>query len=231
MARAINTKAGRDFKCFALNLDRMIDTIIFDLGGVLIDWDPRYLYKKIFGDEAAMDHFLNHVCTADWNEEQDAGRSLAEATRLLIDAHPDKKEHIEAFYGRWEEMLGGPIEGTVELLDQLKKNETLKLYALTNWSAETFPVALKRYSFLGWFDGIVVSGAEKMRKPAAAFYELLLNRYNVQAQNTVFIDDNQRNIKAAAAIGLQVIHFSHPEQLKNELVQLGLLTQRQGSLQ
>jgi 2-haloacid dehalogenase len=203
----------------------MINTIIFDLGGVLIDWNPRYLYSKMFADEAAMDHFLNHICTSDWNEEQDAGRSLTEATRILIDAHPDKKENIAAFYDRWDEMLGGPIEGNVELFKQLKQNGALKIYALTNWSAETFPVALKRFDFLHWFDGIVVSGTEKMRKPTAAFYELLLNRYGVQAQNTLFIDDNLRNIQAAAALGLQVVHFITPEQLKQDLQQWGLLPQ------
>ncbi len=195
----------------------MINTIIFDLGGVLIDWDPKYMYKNIFEDEAEMEHFLANVCTADWNEEQDAGRPLDEATNLLVKQHPDKEPHIRAFYERWVEMLGGPIADTVQILWDLKQKGKYKLYALTNWSNETFPVALERYEFLSWFDGIVVSGAEKMRKPTAEFYHILLNRYNIKAGEALFIDDNLRNVKAAEQLGIQVIHFSSPGALQEAL--------------
>ena len=140
--------------------------IIFDLGNVLIDWNPAYVFDKLIEDEDRRKHFFANICTSAWNEEQDAGRSIAEATQMLVEKHPDWKEYIEAYYGRWTEMLGGPIEGSVDLFRQLKETGRYKFYALTNWSAELFPIALERYDFLHWFDGRVVSGEEKMRKPA-----------------------------------------------------------------
>ena len=201
----------------------MITTIVFDLGGVLIDWNPEYLYRKIFQQEAEMLQFFENICTPDWNEEQDAGRSLREATEMLVERFPEHEENIRAYYGRWEEMLGGAIQGTVEIFRELKEMDRFKIYALTNWSAETFPIATKRFDFLGWFDGIVVSGEEKNRKPFPDFYHLLLNRYQVQAEESLFIDDNLRNIEAARAIGMQTIHFKSPTQLRNELLEKGIL--------
>jgi 2-haloacid dehalogenase len=201
----------------------MIKTIIFDLGAVLIDWNPHYLYRKIFKEEAEMLHFLENVCTPDWNEEQDAGRSLEEATALLVARHPEQAENIRAFYGRWDEMLGGAIEGTVEIFRELKESGRYKFYALTNWSAETFPVAQARYDFLNWFDGTVVSGTEKDRKPFASFYHTLLNRYDVHPSEALFIDDNLRNIKAAEQLGIDSIHFTSPEALKETLKEKGVL--------
>ncbi|HEY6956271.1 MAG TPA: HAD family phosphatase [Flavisolibacter sp.] len=203
--------------------DMKIDAIIFDLGGVLIDWNPAYVYDKMFTSEEQKRLFFEKICTPDWNEQQDAGRSLKEATDELLEKHPDWKEYIEAYYGRWEEMLGGPIHGTVEIFKQLKASGKYKLYALTNWSAETFPVALERYDFLHWFDGRVVSGEEKMRKPFPEFYQLLLDRFQLTAEETLFIDDNLRNEQAAKEIGLQTVHFKSPAQLKEDLVQLGIL--------
>lgn len=199
------------------------DTIIFDLGSVLIDWNPRYLYRKIFATEAEIDDFLENICTSDWNEEQDAGRSLQEATEQLVADHPAREAQIRAFYGRWKEMLGGEIPGSVQLLRQLKDSGKYKLYALTNWSNETFPLALVEFPFLQWFDGIVVSGREKQRKPFSSFYQLLLNRYQVDADHALFIDDNLRNVKAAEAEGIDSIHFVHPEQLKDVLVSKNIL--------
>ena len=201
-----------------------INTIIFDLGGVLIDWNPRYLYRKLISDEQEITTFLDTFTTPDWNEEQDAGRTLAEGTAMLVEKHPHHKELIEHFYGRWSEMLGGAIQGTVEVLTELKASKRYHLYALTNWSAETFPIALEQFDFLNWFEGIVVSGTEKMRKPTAEFYHLLLTRYGVEAQQAVFIDDNLRNVQAAQAVGLHTIHFQSPEQLREELAALGVLT-------
>lgn len=195
----------------------MIKAIIFDLGGVLIDWNPRYLYTKIFDNEAEIENFLETVCTADWNEEQDAGRSLKKATNILIEKFPEHSENIHAYYGRWEEMLGGPVEGTVELFRKLKEQGKYKIYALTNWSAELFPVAQKRFDFLNWFDGIVVSGTERSRKPFPDFYQLLLDRYDVKADEALFIDDNLRNAEAARKIGIETIHFISPGQLLREL--------------
>lgn len=195
----------------------MINTIIFDLGAVLVDWNPHYLYRNLFADEQEMKDFLANITTPDWNEEQDAGRPLQEGTELLVQQYPHHEANIRAFYGRWEEMLGDAIEGTVELFKQLKDNGKYKIYALTNWSAETFPIALERYDFLNWFDGIVVSGTEKMRKPNPAFYQLLLDRYNTKAEEALFIDDNLRNVLAAQKMGIKSIHFSSAEQLKKEL--------------
>lgn len=203
--------------------NNVYDTIIFDLGSVLIDWNPRYLYRKIFATEAEIDDFLQNICTSDWNEEQDAGRSLQEATEMLVACHPAHEAQIRAYYGRWKEMLGGEIPGSVQLLRQLKDSGKYKLYALTNWSNETFPLALVQFPFLQWFDGIVVSGRERQRKPFPSFYQLLLNRYEVDADHALFIDDNLRNIKAAEEQGIDSVHFVHPEQLKDALVSKNIL--------
>lgn len=200
-----------------------INTIIFDLGGVLIDWNPAYVFDKLIPEEEKRRHFFEEVCTPEWNEEQDAGRTIKEANELLIKKHPDWREHIEAYYGRWEEMLGGPIEETVEIFRQLKESGGYKLYALTNWSAELFPIALQRYDFLHWFNGRLVSGEEKMRKPYPEFFQLLLDRFNIKKEEALFIDDNLRNAEAAADFGLKTVRFTSPENLKAELTAAGLL--------
>lgn len=198
-------------------------TIIFDLGGVLIDWNPRYVYRQIFDSEEKIDWFFETICTNDWNENQDAGKSLQEATEELVAQFPDYENEVRAFYGRWEEMLGGAIPDTVEVLKELKDLNKYKFYALTNWSAETFPVALQRYDFLRWFDGIVMSGEEKTRKPFPEFYQILLNRYSVNAGNAIFIDDNLRNVKAAESVGIRGVHFQSPQQLRAELTAQGIM--------
>jgi 2-haloacid dehalogenase len=201
----------------------MITTIIFDLGAVLIDWNPHYMYRTIFSDEEEMKNFLATITTSDWNEEQDAGRPLAEGTEILVKQFPEHEENIRAFYGRWEEMLGDALHDTVEIFKDLKESGKYKIYALTNWSAETFPVALERFEFLHWFDGIVVSGAEKMRKPAPEFYQLLLARHEVKAEEALFIDDNYRNILAAEKLGIQSIHFTGAEALREKFRELNVL--------
>lgn len=195
----------------------MIHTIIFDLGGVLVDWNPQYLYRKLFTDESEMQHFLENICTPDWNEEQDGGRSLKEATDYLLEKHPDQADNIRAYYDRWPEMLGGAIAGTVEIFKELKESGKYKFYALTNWSAETYPVAQQQFDFLGWFDGVVVSGTEKDRKPFASFYQTLLNRYSINPAESIFIDDNLRNVRAAEEVGITAIPFTSPEALREEL--------------
>ncbi|MEO0723954.1 MAG: HAD family phosphatase [Bacteroidota bacterium] len=200
-----------------------IQTIIFDLGGVLIDWDPRYLYRKLFDSETEMEDFLATVTTPDWNEEQDAGRSLAEATDLLVKQFPEQAELIHAFYSRWTEMLGGPISGTLTILEQLHQAKRYDLFALTNWSAETWPIAIDLYPFLGWFQGVLVSGQEKMRKPNPVFYRLLEERFPLQLQSSLFIDDNLRNVEAARELGLRTIHFHSPEQLRDALSEYGVV--------
>ena len=194
-----------------------ITAVIFDLGGVLIDWNPKYLYKKIFSSEEETDQFLSLICTSDWNETQDEGRSLTEGTDILVKQFPEYEKEIRAYYDRWEEMLGGVIEETLDILRLLKAKDHLSLYALTNWSAETIPIALKRFDFFDLFDGIVVSGEEKMRKPSEKFYRLILDRYHLSARDTLFIDDNLRNIEGAKSVGLHTIHFNSPGQLRQEL--------------
>jgi len=201
----------------------MINTIIFDLGAVLIDWNPHHLYRKLIADDEQRQYFFDNICTSDWNEEQDAGRSLKEGTELLISQHPEHEENIRAFYGRWNEMLAGPVQGTVDIFKALKESGKYKIYALSNWSAETFEIAQREFDFLNWFDGMVVSGVEKIRKPDPAFYNLLLTRYQVKPEEAVFIDDNYRNILAAEALGIQSIHFTSAEELRNRLVSLGVL--------
>ena len=200
-----------------------INTIIFDLGGVLIDWNPRYVYRSIFKTEVEIDWFFENICTHDWNENQDAGYPLSQATEDLVKKHPEWEKPIRDFYGRWEEMLGGPIYETVEILRELKQNPGLKTYALTNWSAETFPVALERYDFLHWFDGRLVSGEEKTRKPFPDFYQKLIDKFSINPLLAVFIDDNLRNVKSAEELGIKGIHFLNPGQLKEELGKINLL--------
>jgi len=200
----------------------VITTIIFDLGGVLIDWNPQYLYKKILSNEAEMKNFLEKVCTSDWNEEQDGGRTIKEATETLIAEFPEHEQNIRVYYERWDEMLNGVIEGTADILKKLKESKKYKLYALTNWSAETYPIAQQKYEVLQWFDGVVVSGTEKIRKPFPEFYQLLLSRFNVNAEEALFIDDNLRNVKAAKQIGIDSIQFTTPEKLNDELKEKGI---------
>ena len=195
-----------------------IKTIIFDLGGVLIDWNPEYVYLDVFnGDRKKMQWFFDNICTTDWNENQDAGYPLAQATQDRIAMFPEHKELIEMYYGRWVEMLGEAIQGSVTILKQLIDDKDYQVVALTNWSHETFPIALDRFDFLHWFEGIIVSGEEKTRKPFNDIYEITLNRFNITAENAIFIDDNLRNIEAARAMNINGIHFSNPEQLKTEL--------------
>lgn len=192
-------------------------TIIFDLGGVLIDWNPDYVYKAIFKDEEKLAWFYREICTMDWNENQDAGYPLEKATEERVALFPTYEEWIRMYYGRWEEMLGDAIEGTVSLLRQCVANPKLRVVALTNWSAETFPLALKKFDFLHWFEGIVVSGEEKTRKPFPEIYKTTLSRFNLDPEECLFIDDNLRNVKAAELLNIPSIQFKSPEQLEKEL--------------
>lgn len=196
--------------------------VVFDLGGVLIDWNPRHLYRKMLPDEAAVERFLAEVCSPAWNLEQDRGRSWEEAIARLTREHPDKAELIAAYRGRWLEMLGGPIDGTVAILAELRARE-VPLFALTNWSAETYPLALELYDFLGWFEAVVVSGRERLVKPDPAIFRLLCERHELSPEALVFIDDNPKNAAAAAALGMEGIHFTSPEVLRTDLTRLGLL--------
>ena len=201
-------------------------TVVFDLGGVLIDWDPRHLYRKLFaGDDAAMEYFLATVCTHEWNRRQDAGRSFAEGAQLLKAEHSGKAELIDAYYSRFDEMMAGPIAGSVEILADLRDRGT-PLYGLTNWSAETYPAALKRFAFLRWFRGILVSGDIQLVKPDPRIFALLIERFVVEPQHAVYIDDVEANVAAARPFGIHAIHFTTPTRLREELVGLELLRSR-----
>ena len=196
---------------------------VFDLGGVLLDWNPRHLYRKLFaGDEAAMEHFLATVCTHEWNRCQDAGRSFAEGGRLLTAEHPDKVELIDAYGARFDEMIAGPIAGMVEILAELRDRGT-PLYGLTNWSAETYPPARERFAFLSWFRGILVSGEVGVIKPDPRIFEVLIERFAINPGNAVYIDDVEANVAAAQSFGIHAIQFTTPARLRRELTRLGLL--------
>ena len=200
-----------------------IKNVIFDLGGVLVDWNPEYLYLDVFdGNRKKMQWFFDEICTFDWNENQDAGYPLAQASADRIKLFPQYEQLIRMFYDRWEEMLGGQIDGTVAILKRLVVNPDYKVVALTNWSAETFPIALKRFDFLHWFEGIVVSGTEKTRKPFLDIYQITLDRYQLNPKKTLFIDDNKRNIKAAQKLGIHTIQFQNPIQLQTAMEVIGI---------
>jgi 2-haloacid dehalogenase len=198
-----------------------IKTVVFDIGGVLIDWNPRHLYRKIFSSEEEMEWFLSEICTYEWNVQQDGGKLFSEATAELSARFPEYSDKIALYYGRWEEMLGGELKDTVKIFNELK-SAGIPLYALTNWSHEAFPVAFERYGFMKQFDGIVVSGYEKLLKPDHAIYRVLMNRYNVNPAESVYIDDNKANADAAAEIGFHAIHFQSSDHLRRELRSLGL---------
>ena len=192
--------------------------VIFDLGAVLIDWNPRHLYRKLFDGEADMEAFLRDICTPAWNAEQDRGRTWQEAVDMLSAEHPEQRDLIHAYKDRWEEMLKGPIDGSVRILERLDR-DGYELHALTNWSAETFPIARERYGFLERFRTILVSGEERLMKPDVAIFELMQERTGHSAERCLFIDDSAKNIAAAKNLGFDVIHFSSPDQLQTELAE------------
>jgi 2-haloacid dehalogenase len=200
-----------------------VDAVVFDIGGVLLDWNPRHLYRKLFnGDDAAMEHFLATVCTQEWNAHNDRGRPLADGVALLTAEHPHHAELIAAYASRWPETVAGAIEGTVKVLAELKQYGTA-VYALSNWSAETFPLARPRFEFLSWFDGMVISGEEGVIKPEPRIFEILCERYSLRPGTTVFVDDIATNVDAAKALGFRAIQFHRPAQLRAALVDVGVL--------
>jgi 2-haloacid dehalogenase len=200
-----------------------IAAVVFDLGGVLIDWDPRYLYRELIEDEAEMEHFLATVTTPEWNRAQDAGRPWAEAVEELAQRHPERRDLIEAYWLRWHETLGDAIQPSVAVLDELRATG-LRLFALTNWSGETFPVARPRFPFLEWFDGIVVSGDERLIKPDPAIFRVLVDRYGLEPATTLFIDDQPDNVAAARELGFLAVRFVDADTLRADLRGLGLLS-------
>ncbi|PWN62700.1 HAD family hydrolase [Chryseobacterium viscerum] len=199
-----------------------IKNIIFDFGGVLMDWDPRYFFKEYFNDNERMEYFLKNIAQDEWNIEQDRGRSLAEGTEIQVKKFPEWEKEIRAFYDNWTVMLKSDIPQNVEVLRKLK-NTDYDLFGLTNWSEETFPYALENYDFFQIFEGkIVVSGTEKLIKPDPKIWHVLLNRYNIKADESVFIDDNTKNIEMAKSLGFITIQVHPDTDLTKELKKVGV---------
>ncbi len=200
-----------------------VENIIFDFGGVLVDWNPRHLYAEEFQDHNEMEYFLSNICTPEWNSRQDAGRSFCEGIQELEDQYPEHSSMIRKYFTDWCKMLKDEIPENVKLLRQLKKSEKFRLFGLTNWSTETMPIARQRYSFFELFAGIVVSGEEKMVKPDSKIYHLLLERYSLEAKRSLFIDDSIVNVQTALQIGFHALHYHDGMNLENELKSLGIL--------
>ena len=196
--------------------------VVFDLGGVLIDWNPRHLYRGLFEDEAAMELFLAEVCSPAWNLRQDAGRPFAEAVAELAARHPEQRPMIEAYWQRWPEMIAGEIEDAVGVLAELRRAD-FELHALTNWSAETFMVARERFDFLAWFESILVSAEVGLVKPDPRIFALLLERIGREAHACLYIDDSEPNVEAARALGFDAIRFEDGRRLRSDMAARGLL--------
>lgn len=198
-----------------------IKNIVFDFGGVLIDWNPRYFYKSVFADESEMEYFLSEICSPQWSMKIDGGYSFSEAAKELQVQHPKYHSEIEMYLHNWEVMIGGEISEHTSLLEALKTK--YRLFGLTNWSAEAFPIVFEQYPFFKSFEGIVVSGFEKMVKPNKDIFELLLDRYNLVASESLFVDDNLRNTETARELGFSIIHINGSYNLEEQLVRAGLL--------
>jgi 2-haloacid dehalogenase len=198
-----------------------IEAVVFDVGGVLLDWNPRHLYRKLFADESEMEMFLTEICSPAWHAPHDRGVSTAASCEELASRYPEYSELIWAWSRRSEEMIGGVDTGTVEVLRAVKETG-LPCYALTNMEAETYPLRLRRFPFLRWFDGTVVSGQEGVAKPDPAIFTRLLDRFGLMAKTTLIIDDTQENLYAASKLGMQTIQFRSSRELRTQLESAGL---------
>lgn len=200
-----------------------IDAVVFDIGGVLIDYDPRYLYSRLIDDRDEMEHFLAEVCTAEWNHQQDLGRSFADGIAERIALFPDKADLIRAWDSRWQEMVPGPIEGTVAILEALKASG-MPIFAITNFSREKFAEAQERFAFLTHFRDVVVSAHEHLAKPDPAIYHVALERFGIDPARAVFIDDMPANVETAKTLGFNALRFTGPQAFRNDLAALGVPT-------
>ncbi len=204
-------------------MSKEISTVIFDLGGVLIDWNPEYVFLKEFrGNRDKMDWFLNEICAWEWNANQDAGYPIDKATEERVAMFPEHEELIRMYYGRWDEMLGFTHDDTLEILEAVANNPDYRVLALTNWSGETFPKAIEKFEWLQWFEGILVSGDEGMRKPFREIYELMLSRFDIEASQAVFIDDSLKNVQGSEQVGIKGIHFTGADDLRRSFRDLGI---------
>jgi 2-haloacid dehalogenase len=195
--------------------------VVFDLGGVLIDWNPRHLYGKLIADPVEMERFLAEVTTSEWNHRQDEGRTWDEAVAELVALHPSQADLIRAYHERWEEMLGASLPGSVAILAELR-GAAVPVYAITNWSSDKFRLSRPRYPFLEWFDDIVVSGDEGVAKPDPALFRVLFSRHGIDPRRAILVDDTEPNIRAAIALGMTALHFRDAATLRADLVRLGL---------
>jgi 2-haloacid dehalogenase len=203
-------------------MKRPIEAVVFDIGGVLLDWDPRYLYRQLFDDEQEMERFLSEICTLEWHQAHDRGKPFEVSCAELASLHPEYAEMIYAWGRRSEEMIAGPIEETVEILRRLKA-AGVPCYALTNMETETFPLRVKRFPFMSWFDGAVVSAYEGVVKPDPEIFRRLLERFELTAESTLFVDDSARNVQAAQRLGIQAVLFESPAAFEQLLAEAGLL--------
>ena len=185
-----------------------IKNVVFDFGGVLLDWNPRYFYKSIFNDDQKMEYFLQNIATSTWNAQMDKGRSFEECMKELAEQYPEYKDPIMLYRKGWETLLKGPIESGMRVLDAVMNAQKFKVYGLTNWSAETFPGTFNKYKFLQKFEGIVVSGEEQMIKPEKGIYLTLIERYNLVPEETFFMDDNIQNVETALSRGINAVQFT-----------------------
>jgi len=200
-----------------------IQAILFDFGNVLLEWNPRHIYRRYFpNDEAAMEHFLHEVNFMEWNAQQDKGRSFAEGVAELSREFPDYANLIQAYHDNWSESIGDPVAGTVEIMKRLKE-AGYPVYGLSNWSSETFPMVRNKFIFFDLLDDIVISGEVGQIKPEPEIYEIALQRIGRPANECLFIDDSLANIEQARKMGFAVVHFQSPEQLETELINLQLL--------
>ena len=196
-------------------------TAVFDVGNVLVRWDPFRVYREMIPDETKRNWFLQNVCTSAWNLEQDRGRSWEEGIALLVASHPEWEAQIRAYDERWHEAVPGMIEDSVAVLEELKARGE-KVYGITNFSREKWTECLIRFPFLQSFDGVVVSAHERVIKPDPAIYQILLTRYDLVPEDCIFIDDSAKNIETARSLGMKGIHFVEPIDLKAELRACGV---------
>ena len=189
---------------------------LFDLGGVFFDWDPNYLFVNIFEDSKESKYFLTEICNDNWNLQQDAGRSIKDAEHELIHKFPKYKKQIKMYYSNHRNMIKGIFIESIKILEFLKNNN-YECYVLSNWSAETFIGMIEDYSFLKKFDGLIISGEEKLIKPDPAIYQLAINRFNLDPQNCVFIDDKLENIESAKKLNFHTIHLVNPKTIEFDI--------------
>lgn len=202
--------------------NRPLQAVVFDVGGVLLDWSPEYLYRRLIPDKGERRRFLTEVCSPEWNLAQDAGRTWGEAVAELTTRFPEQEDLIAAYDRNWEEMVAGAFDDTVELLEDLRR-EDLAVYGLTNFSAEKWSIAVEQWPFLGTFDGVVVSGEEGVTKPDPRIYQILLDRFELEPGATFYVDDQLQNVEQARVLGLQAELFRDADTLRRQLSTRGVL--------